>query len=163
MKPSVLTEVKRLRGMSVAELRVRWRELYGEDSRSRNKDYLFRRLSWRLQELAHGGLSDLARDRADELAPDRFQRARTPASVVAIDDETRGVRPRPIRDPKRPTPGTVLSRRYHGHQIRVVTLDHGFEYDGQAYRSLSAVALAVTGQKWNGRLFFGLTERKRKR
>ena len=61
-----------------------------------------------------------------------------------------------------PSPGTVLSREYHGREIRVVTLPDGFEWDGQHYGSLSAVARAVTGSKWNGRLFFGLTTRKRK-
>ena len=61
-----------------------------------------------------------------------------------------------------PTPGTVLTRRYHGHEIRVVTLDDGFEWEGRHFRSLSAVASAVTGAKWNGLLFFGLTQRKRR-
>ncbi len=163
MSKSVLAQIQRLRAMPVGELQAEWLRLYGEPTRSRNRDYLWKRLAWRLQETDRGGLSDFARERIAELAPDRFQRARTPASVVSIDDDARGTRPRPIRDPKRPTPGTVLSRRYHGTEIRVVTLDDGFEYDGQAYRSLSAVAFAVTGQKWNGRLFFGLTERKRKR
>ena len=55
----------------------------------------------------------------------------------------------------------VLLRQYHGREIRVLTLDDGFEYDGQRFRSLSAVARSVTGQRWNGLLFFGLTKRKR--
>ncbi len=163
MSACIVAQIQRLRAMSVGDLQAEWLRLYGEPTRSRNRDYLWKRLAWRVQELAHGGLSDVARDRADELAPDRFQRARTPTSIVPAAGKTRGDRPLPIRDAKRPTAGTVLSRRYHGQEIRVVTLDDGFEYDGQFYRSLSAVALAVTGQKWNGRLFFGLTERKRKR
>ena len=60
------------------------------------------------------------------------------------------------------SPGTVLTREYHGQEIRVVALEDGqFEYDGQVFTSLSAVAKAVTGTKWNGRLFFGLTKRRR--
>jgi hypothetical protein len=55
-----------------------------------------------------------------------------------------------------------LTRQYHGREIRVLTLDDGFEWDGQHFRSLSAVARAITGAKWNGRLFFNLTTRKRK-
>ena len=66
-----------------------------------------------------------------------------------------------IRDINMPTTGTVLTRIYKGTEIRVVTLDDGFEYDGRVYGSLTAVAKAVTVQHWNGRLFFGLTKRKR--
>jgi hypothetical protein len=60
-----------------------------------------------------------------------------------------------------PIPGTVLTRKYRGRQIEVKVLPNGFDYDGQVYRSLSAVATAVTGSHWNGLLFFGLTENKR--
>ena len=67
-----------------------------------------------------------------------------------------------IRDPRHPSPGTILSRQYHGREIRVVVLDDGFEHDGQHYGSLSALARAVTGARWNGRLFFGLTKRTRR-
>ena len=67
-----------------------------------------------------------------------------------------------IRNRRQLAPGTVLTRRYHETEIRVVALeDAKFEHDGQVFSSLSAVARAITGQKWNGRLFFGLTKRKR--
>ena len=115
------------------------------------------------QELAHGGLSDRAKARIDELAEDGFTRARTPVSAVPADVLTPAGRPRrrPARDPRLPVPGTVLSRQHHGQEIRVLVLDDGFEWDGRRFGSLSAVARAVTGQKWNGWLFFGLTKRKR--
>ena len=66
------------------------------------------------------------------------------------------------RDPRLPSPGTIIVKQYRGNEIRVLVLDDGFEWEAQHYRSLSAVARAVTGQRWNGLLFFGLTERKRK-
>jgi len=53
--------------------------------------------------------------------------------------------------------GTVLTRKYRGRQVEAKVLANGFEYEGQVYRSLSAVAKAVTGSHWNGHLFFGLT------
>ena len=60
-------------------------------------------------------------------------------------------------------PGTVLVREWRGTTVRATALpDGGFECDGVTYRSLSAIAKVVTGSHWNGRLFFGLTERKRK-
>ncbi len=164
MSRTILAEIQALQQMTVGELRERWLELYGEPTRSRNRVYLWKRLAWRVQELEYGGLSDVARERIEALAPASFTRARTPRSAIpeADDDRHRGSRPSPVRHPKRPTPGTVLSRLYHGREIRVVTLDDGFEWEGRVFGSLSAVAFAVTGQKWNGRLFFGLTERKRR-
>jgi hypothetical protein len=65
---SVLAQINELRGMKVAQLRVRWRELFGEDSRSNNRDFLWRRLAWRVQELAYGGLSERAKARLAELS-----------------------------------------------------------------------------------------------
>ncbi len=60
-----------------------------------------------------------------------------------------------------PAPGTVLTRTWNGQEIRVLVRDDGYERDGELFRSLTAVARAVTGSKWNGRLFFGLTKRKK--
>jgi hypothetical protein len=60
-----------------------------------------------------------------------------------------------------PLPGTILTRTYRGRQIEVKVMPQGFEYEGESYRSLSAVAKVVTGSHWNGHLFFGLTTHKR--
>ena len=158
MTNTILRQIQALQKMAVGDLQAEWLRLYGEPSRSRNKQFLFRRLAWRVQELAHGGLSEDAKTRIDELAPDGFTRARVPQVPIPDDlprEESK------VRDLRLPTRGTVLTRQYRGREIRVVTLDDGFEWRGQVYGSLSAVARAVTGQKWNGRLFFGLTKRKR--
>ncbi len=162
METSVIRRIHALRQMTVGELRIEWQKLYGTPTRSRNRDYLWKRLAWRAQELVHGGLSDRARDRIEELALEGFVRARTPNFTAPVAD------PAPVpssvrsdRDPRIPSAGTVLTRQYHGNEIRVLVLDDGFEWDGRHYRSLSAVARAVTGQRWNGPLFFGLRQRKR--
>ncbi len=157
---SVIRQIHRLRQLTVGELRVEWLKLYGEPARHRNRDYLWKRLAWRVQELAHGGLSDRAKPRIEDLAPDGFTRARTPNVAPPVADPAKPAGRQ--RDARLPSPGTVLTRQYHGNEIRVLALDDGFEWDGRHYRSLSAVARAVTGQRWNGLLFFGLTERKRK-
>ena len=161
MNKTPLHRIHALRQMTVGELRQEWERLHGEPTQSRNKDHLFRRLAWRIQELANGGLSGDARARIDELAPTRLQRTRT--SQGATPGGTASPQPKPIkiRDINMPIAGTVLTRIYKGTEIRVVTLDDGFEYDGRVYGSLTAVAKAVTGQHWNGKLFFGLTKRKR--
>lgn len=160
MNQSTIAQISRLRRMSVGQLRDEWFRLYGEPTRSRNRDYLWKRLAWRVQEIAHGGLSDEAKTRIDELAPDGFTRARTPAGAIP-DDIPEAPQSKPRRDPRLPSPGTVLTRQYHGQEIRVLVREDGFEWDDRHFRSLSAAARAVTGQRWNGWLFFGLTKRKR--
>lgn len=145
--------------MTVAELRVEWERLYGEPTRSRNRDYLWRRLAWKVQELAHGGLSSPAKARLDAIAPDPFTRAPTPRRGGPCPAPT----PIRRRNTGVPSPGTVLIRVYHGRELRLLVLDDGFEYEGQRFGSLSEAARHVTGSRWNGRLFWGLTKRKRNR
>ncbi len=164
METTLLRELHRIRRLSVAELQAEWSRLYnGEACRSRNRTYLVKRLCWRIQELTHGGLSDRARARIDELAPDTFTRDRTPREALdaAVAANSPKPTPGPKRDPQLPAPGSVLTRQYHDREIRVLTLDDGFEWNHQHFSSLSAVARAITGAKWNGRLFFNLTTRKR--
>ncbi len=165
MEGSVIREIQRLRKMNVAELRAKWVELYGEESRSQNRDFLFRRLAWRIQELAYGGLSETAKERIVALAPETFVRARVPVGFrpPALAPAAAETPPRTVRDPRLPTPGTVISRQYHGPELRLVVLDDGYEFDGVRYASLSEAARAITGARWNGRLFWGVTLRNRRK
>ena len=95
------------------------------------------------------GLSDEAKDGLDE-----FIKAYDPINNKAL--RQNGAGEARIRDRRLPIPGTVISKVYKGTIIDVKVLDKGFEYDGKPYRSLSSIAKAVTGQHWNGYLFFGL-------
>jgi hypothetical protein len=160
---SVLTQLRELQSMTVSQLQERWQQLYGEPSRSRNRQFLLRRLSWRTQELAHGGLSDRAKARLHELMNDADLadlRVRIPNGFVAASAVIGTATPR--RDPRLPAVGTVLTKIYLGKQISVYVREDGFEWNSRSFTSLSAVAEAITGQHWNGRLFFGLTKRSRK-
>ncbi len=160
MDTSILGRINALRQMTVAELRVEWERLYGEPTRSRNKQFLYRRLAWRIQELAHGGLSDRARERLEELAPDGFVRARTPNVAASVGNPATPAVPH--RDPRLPSPGTVITKQYKGRELRVVVCDDGVEFDGAMHPSLTALAKHVTGcRSINGRLFWGLSKRKR--
>ena len=171
VEKSMLVEINRLRQMNVAQLRDEWFRLYGEPSASRNRDYLWRRLAWRIQELALGGLSERARARIEELAPTTFIRAQLPrgydpAAMPPLPDQTadnRGRRPRPVRDQRLPTPGTVITRRWHGRDLRLLVREDGYELGGVRYESLSEAARAATGSRWSGWLFWGLTQRTRKK
>jgi hypothetical protein len=185
MAINVNHELATLQSMRTADLRERFAQLHGETSRSNHRDHLIRRIIWRMQALEEGDLEERAariRARAAELACDADLRVRAPApaprpteSVPAQSTTTlnsrdserllaqAGGQPDARPDPRLPMPGTVLSRRFRGRTVEVRVLDHGFEYQGQRFRSLSAVAQAVTGAHWNGWLFFGLTSGERGR
>lgn len=157
----LIGEIEALRRMTVKELRRRHVELFGEENRAGNRQYLFRRIAWRLQALAEGDLSERARRRAQELARDADLRTRPPCELTMppapADLKTVTGRIALRRDERTPAPGTVLRRVFKAHEYHVTVLPNGFEYDGQAYRSLTAVAHAITGSHWNGWHFFGLT------
>lgn len=164
MNASIPQQIARFQAMSVSELRVEWQRLYGEPTRSRNRVYLWRRLAWRVQELQLGGLRDETKQRIVGLAPAAFVRAQVPpgfAPSAGRISTPPGATAR--RDPRLPSPGSTLVRNYRGADVRVLVLDDGFEWEGRRLDSLSEVAFAVTGSKWNGWLFFGLTGRKRAR
>ncbi len=140
--------------LTVAGLARRYEELFGTPSRSRNKDYLRKRLAFRIQELAEGGLSPRALARIEELnrnAPPLGPRA---AAKTARVPEPATAEPGPARDPRLPAPGTVLTRVHGKTEHRVTVTDDGFEYKRRPYPSLSRIAREITGTSWNGFLFF---------
>jgi hypothetical protein len=147
MRLEVNKELATLGRMTVGELREKHIEVFGEQTRSRNKDYLVKRIIWRIQANVHGGLSERARQRAEELANDADLRVTAPKVIrrvsVAFDQDSR-----------LPMAGSNIRRIYKGREILVRVLPKGFEYEGEIFRSLSAVAKAVTGTHWNGYHFF---------
>jgi hypothetical protein len=158
---SIVSEINALRQMTVGELRVEWERLYGEPSRSRNRDYLWRRLAWRVQEIAYGGLTGAAKARIVELTPATFTRSQLPAGFNPTERQATSPGAPRRSDPRLPKPGSTLLRRYKNQDIRVRVLDDGFEYDGRHFDSLTEIARVVTGSAWNGYLFFGLARRTR--
>jgi hypothetical protein len=151
MSRSILGQISEIQGLSLADLRERWRILYGTDAPGYSREHLIRRLAYRTQELAHGCLQDATR---------------ATLSAVAEQDGTGGqARPLSRRGANQggPVAGTRLIREWGGERHEVTVVDGGFEYQGRLFRSLTAVAKAITGQHWNGRLFFGLRDRKRSR
>ena len=152
----VAVQLAALNAMTVAELRNKYENVFGEPTRSHNKDYLRKKIAWRIQEIAEGGLSERARARIEELAIGAPDQWRAPGMGSAAAQGGPGGAP---RDPRLPTAGTVLSRTYKGsdHQVRV--LGKGFEYRETQYPSLSKIAREITGTNWNGFAFFGLQSR----
>jgi Protein of unknown function (DUF2924) len=161
MNAEILIELENLRRASLGALRDKHCELFREEARSRHREHLFRRIAWRLQALAEGDLSHRARERANEIAQDSDLRTVAPPEFFVVGGERvqtiRGDRNRRDQDSRLPLPGALLSRKWKGRTILVEVLKTGFQYEGQYYPSISAVAVAVTGTRWNGLAFFGLT------
>src|ERR1035441_3820497 len=123
-------QIEVLRYMTVGQLKEKYREAFGEVSRSNHKQFLFRRIAWRIQANAEGGLSERARRRALEIADDADLRIRAPRNFLkGALDETRTVESRisPASDPRLPLPGTLLVRRFQGQDVIVRVREDGFE------------------------------------
>ena len=160
MEASVLAAIVELGHLNVAALKTKYRELFSEDSRSSNKQFLVRRIAWRLQAQAEGDLSERARRRLAEIANETDLRARAPRAFLGMAVQAAASAPGTLKDLRLPPPGTEIRRRFGNRDIVVKVFPKGFECEHQRDRSLSAIAREVTGTRWNGLLFFGLTERR---
>lgn len=158
-------ELAGLDRLTTTELCARYAALYGQPTRTRHKAYLVRKVAWRLQARAEGGLTDRARARAAELADDADVRImlpkapaqREPPAPAAPARVVTVASPEAAADPRLPPPGTVLIRPYKGATVRVTVLADGFEHAGERYKTLAAVAQKVTGSHLSGYRFFRLT------
>jgi hypothetical protein len=146
LNQTVLSRLAALKAMSVKELKAEWEKLLGTSAPNNSRTFLESRLAYRIQELTYGGPDKQTRHMLDLLA-----------------DEVEGTltRKAQIADPRNPVVGTKLIREWDGTAHTVTVLKDGFDWGGQRYKSLSAVARAITGTRWNGYRFFGLRERKR--
>ena len=163
MDSTLRREIEELERASVAQIRARYRKVFQEEPRSKHRGHLFRRLAWRLQALREGGLSEAGRKRALEIVNEADLRIVPPRGFLeaaAGGAASGGNRSR--FDRRIPRPGSVLKRDYDGRIITVRVLVDGFEHQGRRYGSLSAIASEVTGTRWNGLAFFGLTAVRRK-
>ena len=161
MSPHVTIEIAELQNKTVNQLVQRYEQVFNEECRSRNKQYLIRRIAWRLQANEEGGLSRAALKKAAELAEDAETRVTAPRKHS--NDGVKLVVPEPTAfvdwDPRLPPPGNIIERQYKGKMIRVIVLQEGFEYEGRRYKSLTAIAKEVSGSHCNGFLFFRLGRR----
>ncbi|MFO0906737.1 MAG: DUF2924 domain-containing protein, partial [Pirellulales bacterium] len=147
---NIAKEVAAMERMTVDQLRSKFVEVFGEGTNSRHKQWLIKRIAWRMQANVEGGLSERALRRAMELANDADLRLTAPRErKPAADAEERTVSVAAAIKPSTSLlPGTVLKREYKGRTIRVTVLADGFEFEGERYKSLTAVAKAVTGKHW---------------
>jgi len=155
MNVTIEQQIRALEQLSAVALRARYRELFGEESRSGNRQFLFRRVAWRMQAMAEGDLSERARKRALEIASDHDLR------VLAPKRYRRVMGSHDAGDPRLPQPGTVLRRKFRDRQVEVTVRENGFDFEGRLYSSLSSCATAIAGTRWNGYAFFGLNGERR--
>ncbi|WP_431285588.1 DUF2924 domain-containing protein [Humitalea sp. 24SJ18S-53] len=141
----VLGRLAALKTARIPDLKQQWRDLFAAEPPPYNRRFLESRLSYRIQELAYGGL-----------------KPETVARLEALGEQLDGGNPvlRRIRGDDMPIAGTRLVREYQGVAHSVTVLREGFEFEGRPYQSLSAIARAITGTRWNGWLFFGLKNRR---
>lgn len=160
MDPSLEARIARLPTCTVATLREEYLSLFGEPTASRHKTWLVRRIAWRMQADAEGGLSERALCRAAELANDAEIRVTPPRLSRTTSTGQTKIVPLTVTPVTTLMPGMSLRREWKGQPRVVTVLSHGFDYNGTVYGSLSAVARAITGTRWNGHVFFGLKKQR---
>lgn len=144
-KDTVLPRLAALKTAPIADLKQQWRALFGKEPPPFSRTYIQSRLAYRIQELAYG-----------RLKPEIVAR------LEALGEQLDGgnITLRRIRRDAKPIAGTRLVREYQGIEHTVTALADGYEWQGRPYQSLSAVARAITGTRWNGLVFFGLKNQR---
>ena len=155
MDAEVRMQMRSLRKLSTKQLKERFRDVCGETSFSSNHTHLLRRVAWQVQAQASGGLNDRALKRAALLATEANPGFPLPQSFREASQSPAEPQNRDLR---LPPVDQMIERSYRGKQLVVVVRENGFEYNGRMYASLSSIARQITGTRWNGFQFFGLTE-----
>jgi hypothetical protein len=144
-RDAIESEIAQLRDLDIAMLRKRWQVIFGRPALPHlPRHLLFRILAYRLQAKALGDLDGESQRLLD-------------ASGSPEEAARRAIRARRIT--ARLRPGTILGREWRGRLHRVTVLADGFAWNGKTYPSLSTIALAITGTRWNGPRFFGLRDK----
>lgn len=162
---AVALDVEHLAGLSISDLRDQWSKHMGRAAPPAQKRLLIRELAWRAQERVHGGL-----DAETRRLLDRAIRAATKSGVSSNGDDEVPVTKRRSRGAASTVrtsssdlpPATKLSRVWRGVRYEVYVLEGGrqFRYRDQTYGSLSEIAREITGTRWSGPRFFGMTTRE---
>jgi hypothetical protein len=138
-RTSVLRQLAALQKMKLSELQEKWHDLYGTEPPNFKSSFLKKRLAYRIQELFYGGLEDSVKAKLKEIASKESKKGKSCAEVNG-----------------KILPGTRFVREWKGQIYETIVRDDGFEFNGQMYRSLSAIATKITGTRWNGRKWWGL-------
>ena len=144
---TVLAQLAALKTSPTPALKQKWRDLFDTEAPPYNRRFLESRLAYRIQELTYGGLKPATLERLEALG-EQLDGGNIVLRRTRADD--------------RPIAGTRLIREWQGVEQTVTVLNDGYEWQGRPYRSLSAIARAITGTRWNGWVFFGLKNTTRR-
>ena len=143
---SLEDEIAHLRGLELKVLRSRWQSVTGREAPSHlSRQLLFSMIAYRIQAEALGDLDPVTLRLLKKIGSNHSDHG---ALTEAFDQRRRML-----------SPGTVLTREWNGQTYRVMVVSEGFAWDGRTYDSLSKIASAITGTRWNGPRFFGLRDR----
>jgi hypothetical protein len=143
-------EIAHLRGLDLRGLRARWQSIFGRQASSHlTRHLLFSVIAYRLQADRFGDLDHATRQMLDRTVGKKEAGPAVSVRLASFDQKRTEL-----------TPGTVLVREWDRQSQRVMVLADGFAWNGQTYDSLSKVAFAITGTKWNGPRFFGLRDKE---
>lgn len=145
MTDTILARIAALKTTPTPDLKKQWRDLFETEPPPYNRRFLESRLAYRIQELAYGGLKPETVERLEALG-EQLDGGNTVLRRTRADDK--------------PIAGTRLIREWQGVEHTVTVLQDGYEWQGRPYRSLSAIARAITGTRWNGWVFFGLKNQR---
>jgi hypothetical protein len=145
MTETIIARIAALKTTPTPDLKKQWRDLFETEPPPYNRRFLESRLAYRIQELAYGGLKPETVERLEALG-DRLDGGNIVLRRTRADDK--------------PIAGTRLIREWQGVEHSVTVLNDGYEWQGRPYRSLSAIARAITGTRWNGWVFFGLKNQR---
>jgi hypothetical protein len=152
---AISEQIEALKTANVNELTEHFKRLFGQSTTPRNRSFLIRQLTYKIQELELGGVSLDVKDRIQKLI--EFY---DPINKIAIKTDSKNAGQ--SHDARLPMPGSFITKTYKGKRLQVKVLESGFEYESVHYQNLSAVAKAITGSHWNGFLFFGVKRNGRK-
>jgi len=150
-RPQVLRQIAELQRLPMSELQERWRVLLGTEPPPYNKPFLLKRLVYRVQELAYGGLPMSTYEEIDRVLTEAGY-----DELAATVHPGHAKKPASQRKPGMPVTGTQLVRIWNGGRFEVLVTRDGFAFEGRPYKSLTAITKAITGTHWNGPKFFGL-------
>jgi len=148
MDTAILSEILALKNATLEEMRAKYTELYdGKEPPNISKIEIWKKIAYKIQEREYGGLSEEAEDVKNQLI-----KKHDPINNKTV----RSTDWNPHRDKRLPIPGTIITKAYKGKTFQVKVLERGFECNGHVYKTLGAVARAITGAHWSGYLFFNL-------
>lgn len=165
MKKLLHEEIAHLTTLPAHALESRHEALFGRKPETNHRQFLFRKIAWRIQADREGGLSEATKELANALAqeaPLRTRIMRNAAKRLAgmNSDQTATTVLPTGHDSRLPMPGGVIVKQFKGETLVVKVLADGFEFRDRRYKSLSAIALDLTGTKWNGFVFFGVAKER---